>query len=989
MAAYTFKGTAIKITSGEGDFKIPGAKVGSTYFNTQTGRVFTCIKLHTDWQSKGWSRWRYTRTDICAKPNVSAHNLCAPARTAPHYMTTKWELYPASTNQQNGRRLTKTRIVWAINYTSGKKSNKITKTIETADVSVTESTVNLDAYAVPSGTFGRNFFYPLNKQNMLNSVTVTVSPVNSSGEGPKVSATRAFTPPVAPTIDALAFSAGDISTTVKSDDSSLYAERYNTEWVRDVYDSRTGKHTQGTGSSQSTSFPLSYDVADYQQLGYDDYIKVTFTAWNNGYAGKSKQVSKSYYVSYPAQTSIEGIDISSRDSIGKCTVRINTNYSEEHPVDKVQLQYLPNTTYMNPEDIPAEPGIWTATDITDDNLCTALSMPVGDLIPERGKRTWIRIKSWHASENILFRYSEYKCIEQLETPAATAEDKAIDVISAKAGTDGKSVVVALGWNRDGDDELTGTEVSWSTEEDTWKSTKNPDSYTFTWHDDTPIAPYGRTATITIKGLAEGAKYYIKARRYLEGDVTTYTEYSDTATCLTNPIPESVVANCDGFIPVGSSLPVYWTFSGNGVQTRWQIVTPIDDPATVQEPRTIQLIGGEGSRGFAQIPTERLETHASNGEIVIRVEASTGGDFAASEWKKVSIVEPPELSVTIGSTLTAQPLEISATATTPCDLLLIISSQGAQSQMPTGIMRQIVGDTIYSELISPEWTAAQDGFSTALTMPDNLDFWDLSNYTLSLTAIDRVTNLKSEEVVNSFAVEWEHKAPDMIGNVSITPVDEFDDNGLHHKAVVIDLTTPTGARETDVYDVYRMTTDGVQLVGTGLPLDVKVRDEFAPFGDDLTHYYRVAVRTTDGSVTFADFEYAAEGDYLRLDWDGYALESNYSVTISDNYKKDVEIRKHINGDVAGYWKKGVERKGSLSTDVIHLVQPNESALARNLARYAGPVFVRTPNGSAFEADVQVAELSRKNLAVDSIAIDATEIGLTREFMLTIVEEEEEP
>ena len=988
MASYTFRGTAIKISSGEGDYQISGARVGNTYFNTQTGHVYTCIELHTDWQSKGWSRWRYVRTDICAKPNVSAHNLCAPVRSTPRYMTAKWEFYPSSTSRQNGKRLTKTRIVWVLNYTSGGKANKITKTVETADVSVTENTVNLDVFDVPSGTFGRNFFYPLNKYNMLNSVTVTVSPVNEAGQGPEVSSTRQFVVPAIPVMDELEFDAGDISTTIKTDDSALYAERYNTEYIRDVYDSRTGQHTQTTGSFQATSSPINYDVSDYQQLDYDDYVKVTFTAWNNGYAGQSKPVSRYYYASYPAQTSIEGIDVSSTDSTGKCTVRINTNYSAEHPVDKVQLQYLPNTTYMRAEDIPADVG-WTVTDITDDNLCTALSMPVGDLIPERGKRTWIRIKSWHASENILFRYSEYRHIEQLETPAATAEDKTVDIISTMAGSDGKSVVVTLGWNKNGDDELTGTEISWSTEEDTWKSTKNPDSFSFTWHDDTPVSPYGRSATITIKGLAEGVKYYIKARRYLDGDTTTYTEYSDTATCLTNPIPESVVASCAGFIPVGSSLPVYWTFSGNGVQKSWQIVTPLDDPSLVANPSTIRLIGGEGIRGFAQIPVERLNAHASNNEITIRVEASTGGDYATSEWKKVAIVEPPELSVTVGSTLTAQPLEFTATVSTPCDLLLIISSEGSQSQFPMGIMRQAAGDTIFSDLITPEWTTQRGNLTATLRMPADLDFWDLSSCTLSLTAIDRTTGLRSAEVTRSFTVEWAHKAPDMAGNVTITPVDEVDDNGLHHKAVVIDLTKPENALDTDMYDVYRMTGDGIQLVGEGLPLAVTVRDEYAPYGDELTHYYRIAVRTVDGSVAFADFEYEAGGDYLRLDWDGYALESDYSVAISDSYRKDVEIRKHINGETTGHWNKGVERKGSLSTDVIHLVQPNESALARNLARYAGPVFVRTPNGIAFEADVQVTELARKNLAVDSIAIDATEIGLTGEFMLTIVEEEEEP
>ena len=63
-----------------------------------------------------------------------------------------------------------------------------------------------------------------------------------------------------------------------------------------------------------------------------------------------------------------------------------------------------------------------------------------------------------------------------------------------------------------------------------------------------------------------------------------------------------------------------------------------------------------------------------------------------------------------------------------------------------------------------------------------------------------------------------------------------------------------------------------------------------------------------------------------------------------------------------------------------MQPEEINLARALARYAGAVFVRTKNGSAFVADVQVTDLSIKNKAVTTIAIDATEVGMTQEFML---------
>ena len=56
------------------------------------------------------------------------------------------------------------------------------------------------------------------------------------------------------------------------------------------------------------------------------------------------------------------------------------------------------------------------------------------------------------------------------------------------------------------------------------------------------------------------------------------------------------------------------------------------------------------------------------------------------------------------------------------------------------------------------------------------------------------------------------------------------------------------------------------------------------------------------------------------------------------------------------------------------------LSRQLGRYAGAVFVRTANGSAYPADVQITDLSVKNKAVTAIAVDATEVGLTEEFML---------
>ena len=89
---------------------------------------------------------------------------------------------------------------------------------------------------------------------------------------------------------------------------------------------------------------------------------------------------------------------------------------------------------------------------------------------------------------------------------------------------------------------------------------------------------------------------------------------------------------------------------------------------------------------------------------------------------------------------------------------------------------------------------------------------------------------------------------------------------------------------------------------------------------------------------------------------------------------------MDGSVDAYWNENITRTAKLSTDVIQLEQKLEIDMARALARYAGAVFVRTPEGTAFEADVQVSDMSASSKHMMAIAIDVQETGLTKEFAL---------
>ena len=989
MASYDYKGTKITGTSTTSKiFKKSGishAKVNDTYFNTSTGHVYRCDTSG----SASKAKWKYIRTDIASRPDKAVSNLGSPVRVSgTHRMKAEWKVPNALTNTKSGDRATGLEIQWALGI-AGKDPKKVK---ETSNEQKTSSSIDLNNVRIGSKTYTRAKFFP-NTKKKLRYVSVRVAPTNSKGEGPAATETRRFKLPLKPTMSAFSFNneTGTVSTTIKTNPGAGYRERYDTRCKVTTYNSTTNeKKVRRDNAVQSTEFTASYDVSNYQDIPYGEYISVTVSAWARGYAGRSKKVTKSYYVSYPKKPTIKEVVVSGKNSRSKCTVRIATNSSKYHPVDRVKLEKLVDVEYKRASEIPANAG-WEDTGVIDDAQCTALALEVGDLVPTAGNTTWLRVKTYHANESILYRYSDYYRVEALETPEPTAADDDIVIVDVTAGEDGESALVQLGWNADGEDDSTGTELTWADEEDMWRSTEKPEDYTFTWSDGefTGVDPttgltttWHDSALIAVKKLEEATKYWFKARRYLDGDETTYSEYSNTGSVITSETPETIVATCDSYVPVGASLPVYWTLSGNGMQTAWQIVS---SAGTV-------IAEGEGNSGATQIGADRLAEFATNNAITFTVQASTGADFVISEQHTVRIVNPPEITVTAPAALTVQPISFSATASALCDLTVILTSQGASSQGPVGLMRQTEGDTIHSDIYEPEWTETNNTLTATVELPSGLDLWNGATYTLSVVATDRDTGLQSEESLSDIAVDWANPAENPAEYVELTPIDTYDENIGHTLGVQISLTPPEDANSDDVYDIYRLDGGHASLIGESFPLTHTVVDQYAPFGEAMTLHYRVALRTVDGDVAFADIEYVLENGALRFDWaEGY-IELPYNISIGDSYKKDFELRQHMDGSSDGYWNPNVERTGSLSTDVIRLTQESEIEMARRLARYAGPVFVRTPVGSAYEADVQVTDMSADNSTVMAIAIDATEVGLTQEFSLPnpypLEEEEEE-
>lgn len=848
-------------------------------------------------------------------------------------------------------------------------------------ISVTSLAANLDSIKAGNKSYNRRSFYPLGSTR-LDYVTCQVVATNKGGSSKtKPSVTYKFAKPAKPTVEALAMDpeTGIVSSTITAAADSGSAERYDTEWYWTVRDSSTGEtvHDEHSSSTAAT-IPISYNASSYQELPQGAYLECTLRARSRGYAGDSDWVeAQTYYIAYPQIPTISGVSVSGTDATDRVTVSVATNADAQHPVTQVRLEALADVAYATADEAAAATDDWEEVGAPDDGECTALACLVGDLMPSAGNHSWVRVRSWYLVEDVLASHSRPVEVEALHRPAATVTDDAVAIVGHESGEDGTTVLVTLAWAPAGTtDTSDGTELSWSDQLDTWRSTDEPDTYEVTY-DDGPIVAGGVTyqssATIAIKGLGEGETTYIRARRYRDDDGTlVYGPYGNTEVVIPSVAPASVVLDCPAYVPEGQGVTCRWTFSGGSTQTAWQLLD--GDGVVVAE--------GTDAMGAATVPATRVESLAQGGSLTLSVAVSTGGAWVTSAPRTVHVTERPTLSVAPSATYSAQPVAIPLSCATPgASVALVVTSLGTDGDGPGGMVLQAAGDVVWSDVVLPQWSAG----AATVTLPAGLQFVDGTGYRVSATATDPATGLSSDPVAATFGVAWAHQAPDPDGCATVTHLDVTDGEGRHLQGVRIDLVPPADSIAGDVWDVYRVTGDGPQLIGSGWPLTSTVTDQWAPFGTGMEHEYRVACRTADGDVSWADVPYDAAGTALRIDWAGGSVELPYDLAISDGYSKDVEVHEYLDGSTDAYYNQGIRRTARFSTNVLRLADPDVVAAVRELARFVGPAFVRTPDGSAYEADVQVTDLT-PTWELAAVSISATEVALTPEYMLPPTEEE---
>lgn len=777
------------------------------------------------------------------------------------------------------------------------------------------------------------------------------------------------------------------------DEAENNRERYDTRYRVLRQDNFTADYAKRKAVRDWTAFAaeeLTGNVpapSNLRSLDDGQWVEFTLEAYSRGMAGDSATATATLVASRPARATIKSVKASSLSTVtGVVTVGLTIPNTAHRVTTSAKLQrlkdVLPDRTASQVAAMDGWEDVTGMVQIDEKyraaNWDTGFCDSVAAAYPSANRRTWYRV----VTENELYfddnAYMSTPVEARVLYHAQSAASSSMFVESLKANEDATAVKALLGWPSE-TPENTGTEISWSEHEDAWQSSEQPSTALADWKDAASQGAHANSASFTIYGLEPGKPYYVKARRYLvdENDETTYGPYATAAAgsypfVLAQP-PRDVRLSAPAYVPRGADVPLSWAFESEAPQTAWAVY--LVDGGTRKA-----VASGEDAVGACTVPANML----SGDSATFSVSMTTGSEWAESQEAEVRFADPPSVSATFPTAgdpdyettwplLLEQPMQLYCSSDTGDDVLHVrVLSNGVSYGLPDRDMVQVEGEPVFDAWIAPTWLSDGEGWRTVVTLPDDVGFEDVGTYTWEVTAQNQESGLLSEPATGGFKVRWAHQAH-MPGD---SEVDVLADG----RAITFAPAAPDNVADGDVFDLYRVTPDGVDLIASGLRYGSKVTDRYAPFGNGS---YRVSTRTVDGDVAWRDFGYALKCANLRIDWDGRSVELPYNLVRQDAWAKDFEARGHLDGSVGGGWNPAVTRSASLSTDMIRLDSADDQRLVRELASYAGPAFVRLPNGSAYQADVQVSGLdeSYRSGAV-AVSLSATQVDLTDEYRIAL-------
>lgn len=818
-----------------------------------------------------------------------------------------------------------------------------------------------------SDTFDRKKFHPYKGKPVLLYIECWVRGYNDQTVGKKTE--RVYGPWAHKALKLAAPDAPSITLTYSSSNGRVTAQ-YETEhpdgakeclrtkcWVRVGSD----KKVDGTTYTDESKTVGAWEVPSALNLGIGKYVSCHFVAQNQGLRGDSAKAEKTVYVVHPNPGTLgePAIVYATKGVKETAMVRVPVTSTGRVKVgedSKKQAiwQYPTTITLQRLKGVPTDNDPVSAsqmegwTDVMSDNGVTnGLSDTWAQGVSDVGLHTWYRLKSERDGYTVL---SMPVCAKALDVSQSSTVAGAANIDSLVPGADGKSLVAVLSGKESDDD---GYEVSWSDDADAWESTSPPKTF--------------ETASnrLVIKGLTEGTRYYVKARAYdTDADGNhIYGKYSGVRDETPYTTPTTVVLSGDATTARGSALQLSWTYDTEAPQTRWRLVRP-DGSVLVERE--------ESTCAYAVAPEE----YGDASSITLRLEMTTGGGWARSIERTFSFADAPTCSLSVPSVLTTQPLSLTVASDTGDSVSVSVTASGSTGPGIGGTGDQAEGDTVWSGSSEPAWSGTGQERAATVELPGGQAFHNHAAYTVRASVTDAATGLSSEPVEAPFTVEWAHTASQPTVTVTADQA---------ARSAEIAVTAPADYQKGDRFDLYRSTPDGERLIASDVPYGSTVTDRLAPFssrGENLS--YVAVAKTADGDTCASDdAAYSIACRSLRFDWADKFVELPYNFAASDSFEKDSEVRGHVDGTRTAHWNGAVSRSANLSTAVVKFRDAEQQEAVRDMLQHAGSVFVRTPDGLAFAADVRTGTVERSydskevGMSFDAVEHDLGDAGRPRE------------
>ena len=495
-------------------------------------------------------------------------------------------------------------------------------------------------------------------------------------------------------------------------------------------------------------------------------------------------------------------------------------------------------------------------------------------------------------------------------------------------------------------DATDIELSWSDDPDAWESTEQPEKYTIN-------NPF--TTSWKIIGLEPGRTWYVKARAiHDDGEKETHSPYSAAAQINLSSAPSKpILVLSAGILAAGELFTASWDYEST-------------DGTSQAEARIYTYSGGVYTE-LTRVSSEEYVDLAAwlvPGIYQLAVEVVSASGLTSQKSSPASItIVPPAVCSMVNSlddmTITDDDentrtvkalteLPLTATVTGADDggttSLVITRAEDYHVERPDGSDQNGNKD----ETIASLTQTGSDQMSIGLNdLIGTLD--DGARYTLTAIVKDSLGQAAKSSV--DFEVHWEDQA--------IIPKGEYLIDA-EEKIAVISVIAPDGASESATCDIYRLSADKPVLIFKGAEFGKSYVDPYPAVGN--SGGYRLVYITECGDYNTAEnvlafydmYDDQMEGHSTIIDFDGEQIELAYDLKFSSQWEKDFVTKKHLGGSVKGYWRKGVERKGSVAAVAIPRSDKDLIEAMRRLCEHEGECHIRTPEGSSFTANVQVQE-----------------------------------